>query len=150
MHLGADWLAADGRLPLWAVATARDAEGKPADVEGGVVLEADNANVYQPVAHPAPGLYRFAVVAAPNRGQSRATLRLKGKLTAEASVPIGSDRFDALGGIEAGGCGFSRGGSSFGAFAIALVTFLGRSRSRSRAAAPAAPSIATGAPDRPR
>lgn len=155
MRLGDDWLAADGKLPLWAVATARDEQGKPADVDGGLTLETDNANVYQALEHPAVGMYRFAVVASAGRGQSEATLRLKGQLTLEEKVPIGADRWDALGGIRSGGggCGCTTSASSeapFYALFVAL-TFLGRSRFRSRGPAQAARSTArANAPDRPR
>jgi subtilisin family serine protease len=155
MRLGDDWLAADGKLPLWAVATARDEQGKPADVEGGLVLETVDANVYQALEHPAVGMYRFAVVASAGKGQSVATLRLKGQLTAEEKVPIGADRWDALGGIGAGGggCGCTTTRTSdapYYALAV-MLTFLGRSRSRSRAPARAARSSARASgPDRPR
>jgi subtilisin family serine protease len=156
MRLGDDWLAADGKLPLWAVATARDEQGKPADVEGGLSLETGNANVYQALEHPAVGLYRFAVVASAGQGQSEATLRLKGQLSIEEKVPIGADRWDALGGIHTGGggCACTTAGSRrssdapFYALFVAL-TFLRRSRSRSRAPARAARSSARASePDR--
>jgi subtilisin family serine protease len=152
MRLGDEWLAADGKLPLWGVATAHDEQGKPADVEGGLALETDGANVFQALEHPAVGMYRFAVVASPGRGQTDATVRLKGTLSVERQVPIGADRWDALGGIGTGGggCSTARGSADFyGLFVV--LTFLGRSRSRSRAAARAARSSATaGEPDRRR
>ncbi|MGZ3417287.1 MAG: S8 family serine peptidase [Polyangiales bacterium] len=152
MHLGDYWLAADGKLPLWGVATAHDDQGKPADVEGGLVLETDGANVYQALQHPAVGVYRFAVVASSGRGGTSATLRVRGTLSDERQVPIGADRWDALGGVTTGGgCSTTRSGSTYFYGLIAALTFLGRSRSRSRAAARAARSNATaGAQDLPR
>lgn len=154
LRLGADYLAADGKLPVWGVAVAHDAEGRPADIEG-LALEADGASVYQPLSHPAPGVYRFAVVASKSSGGSTATVRLNGPLSITRQLPVGSDKWDARDGVRAAGgcsgCGVAhehgaRAGLS--ALAIVALTFLRRSRSRSRAAAPVCRPGATGASDR--
>lgn len=153
LRLGATWLAADGGLPLYGIAVAHDADGRPADVEGGLVLETENAHVRDAIAHPAVGLYRFSLLADLGHGGEQATVRLRGALSLERQVPIGADRWDARDGLRAGGgCGLSREqGSPFAAALVALLfTTRRRFRARSRAAAKAAPSPATDESDRRR
>ncbi len=130
MQLGGSYLASDGGLPLWVLAHARDAAGRPADVEGGLALETDGANVHVPLDHPAVGLYRFAVVAAQGRGGTTATLRLRGAVTAERRVPVAADRWDARDGVSAvGGCGTGRaGGWPTAAIVVAIGAMIVRRR----------------------
>lgn len=132
MTLGGSYLASDGGLPLYALAIARDEAGRPADVEGGLVLETDGANVNVPLEHPAVGLYRFAVVAAADRGGTKATLRLKGALSAVREVPVASDRWDARDGVRGvGSCGMG-GSAGSGAewIGVAVAAALVRRRRR--------------------
>lgn len=139
MRLGATYLAADGALPLSVLVLARDAMGRPADVENGLVLELSGARVYTALDHPAVGLYRFAVTAERGRGGERATLTLRGSVGSTQTVPIAADRWDARDGIRAGGgCAMSASDSSPPLFALALLTIPGILRARSRARARAA------------
>lgn len=160
LRLGATYLAADGGLPLYGLATAHDANGLPADVPGGgLILQTEGANVRDALEHPAVGVYRFSIVAQPGRGGTSARVRLgpagalqSAALTIQREIPIGADRWDARDGLRAGGgCAVGGGGGGeVGALAGLLLslTSLRRCRARSRAPATAARSDATGAPDR--
>jgi subtilisin family serine protease len=154
MRLGGSYLAADGGLPLYAIAQATDERGRPADVEGGLVLETEGARVFSALEHPVVGLYRFAVVAEPGRGGSKAELRLRGSISATREVAIAIDRWEARDGSTAGGgCSIRPGATTTAGASLAfagLLTFLRRARSRSRATAPPARRGATAAPDRRR
>ena len=154
LRLGATWLAADGGLPLYAIAIAHDAEGRPADVEGGLSLEAEGAHVRDALSHPAVGLYRFSLLADAGRGGTKATVRLRGSLAAEQKVPIGADRWDARDGLRAGGgCAMHEPAAGSSGMALgfgALLTIRRRFRARNRAAAKAARSRAMDESDRPR
>ncbi len=137
LRLGATWLAADGQLPLYGLVQATDANGKPADVPGGLSLEADNARVRDALSHPAVGLYRFSIVAAPGKGLEKATIRLRGALGLERAVSIGADRWDARDGMRSGGgCAFgARSDAPWATLALlGLAALRHRARRRARAA----------------
>jgi len=148
LRLGGSYLASDGKLPLWVLGIARDASGRPADLDGAVHVELEHALVSAPMEHPTKGLYRFSVRAEPEAQIGTATIRLVGNgLRAEREVTVAPDPWDARSAPKlGGGCTHGRSSetSAHGGwfFGIAIVTaFLRRSRSRSRVA---------GLADRPR
>ena len=124
----------------------------------GVTLELDGASTYVPIEHPTTGLYRFAVVAAPGRGMTKATLRVRGAVSAEREVVVAVDRWDARDGRAAGG-GCSMTGSMTGSTTnspsgawlavVVVLTSLGTARSRSPRVASAVRRRATAGVDRP-
>jgi hypothetical protein len=133
LRLGSSYLAADGKLPVTGVVIARDADGRPADVEGGLGLLLANARLDAPFEHPAPGMYRFAIKALPGRAGELATIALRGQLSLTRTLPIGADRWDARDGVKAGGgCSMTAGETSPAALALVALMFLRRSRARSR------------------
>ena len=154
LRLGGNYLASDGRMPMYGLVIARDAQGRPADVDGDPNITVDGAQLVSKSKHATTGLYRFAL-GTPTLGYGHATVFVTGNGLApiERDVPIGADRWDAREGLAVGGgCGIDRqnsGDRAFVALAIlGLVTRLRRSRSRSRAAETAGRRVATGASDR--
>jgi len=139
LRLGSSYLAADGGLPVSGLVLARDAEGRPADVEGGLGLMLANATIHTPFEHPAVGLYRFAIKAIPGRAGEDATIAVRGRLSLTRTIPIGADRWDARDGVGArGGCSMSASETSPAALALVALMFLRRSRARRRVPATAA------------
>jgi len=139
LRLGSSYLAADGGLAVTGLAIARDDTGRPADVQGGLGLMLGNATIATPFEHPAIGLYRFSIRARPGHAGEDATIALRGSLSLTRTLPIGGDRWDARDGVRAGGgCSMSAGETSPAVFALVLLTFLRRSRARTRG--PARPS----------
>ena len=138
VRLGGSYLASDGQLPLAVLVHARDADGRPADVSGGLQLEVDGAVIASQLTRPATGLYRFSIAASPAGGRRTATIRLLGAVGASREIPIGADRWDARFGLTAsGGCDYGAGSArSEGGAALALVAasaLMARSRtSRAR------------------
>jgi subtilisin family serine protease len=149
MRFGASYLAADGGLPLSVLVLARDSDGLPADVEGGLTASLTSAHVQAPMEHPAVGLYRFSAAADKGLGGKTANIGVKGSLSLSRSIPIAVDRWDARDGIHAGGgCAMSASESTPPLFAILLLTVPGIYRARSRARARAARRDGTDAADR--
>lgn len=151
LRFAASFLASD-RSPVEAIAIARDAQGEPADVPGGLAVTLIGVELAARIEHPSTGLYRFVLVAPADAGGTEATVRLDGGdgVTVTRSLSIAADRWDAHYGLEvAGGCavvrpdGGARGpaifahgaGSATFAALTALTALRRRSRRRSRAAA---------------
>lgn len=134
LRLGSSYLAADGGLPVTGLVIARDADGRPAEVEGGLGLALGNARIDTAFEHPAIGLYRFSIKALPGHAGEQATIALSGGLALKRTLPIGADRWDAREGVRAGGgCSMSASETSPAAVALLSLMFLRRRRARSRA-----------------
>lgn len=141
LRLGSGFVAADGGLPLYGFAVARDAEGLPTDLaEVRLELEGGLAQ-REPPTRVAPGLYRFSVVAAPGHGLEQATLTLRGNgsttpIVVRRTLAIGPDRWDASDGMRVGGgCGHAPGSSGdAGAWCAVAVLVLARVRRQGVAA----------------
>ncbi len=133
LRLSASYLAADGALPLYGLALAKDAEGKPADIDGGMRLEiAGGVLVRDELAYVAPGLYRFSVVAAKGHGLEKGTITVRGSgLFATRTLPIGADRWDARDGLRVGGGCTTGGDTSFAAVGWLAMVFVLAARRRS-------------------
>lgn len=126
ISLAASYARPDPEWPLEGLAELRASDGRLADgfEEARLQLVVSGGQIHQPLRRVAPGLYRFALLAAPNSGGRtlRMTLRFDEATIVERELPIAVDPGAATGAVSLrGGCAAARQVEVGNAWWLALI-----------------------------
>jgi subtilisin family serine protease len=137
ISLATSYARPDPEWPLEGLAELRGTDGRLADgfASARLQLVVSGGSIHQPLRRLAPGLYHFALLAAPNSGGRtlRMSLRFDEATIAERELPIAVDAGAASGGVGLrGGCAVGPPQDVDHAWWLALVGFAELVRRRIR------------------